>query len=75
MTKRRRKRSDFFIEIYGVLLVSMMIVRRKSPHMVSVCENVIVRCAQGGETVLLMDAVFADFDAHLTHILTTKIRL
>lgn len=53
----------------------MMIVRRECPEIVSICENVIVRCAQGGETVLLMDAVFADFDAHLTHILTTKIRL
>lgn len=53
----------------------MMIVRRECPEIVNICENVIVRCAQGGETVLLMDAVFADFDAHLTHILTTKIRL
>ena len=25
-----------------------------------------------GETVLLMDAVFADFDAHLTHIIDHK---
>lgn len=39
--------------------------------MVSICENVIVRCAQGGETVLLMDAVFADFDAHIDHKNTT----
>lgn len=46
----------------------MMIVRRESPHMVSVCENVIVRCRPKGKTVLLMDAVFADFDAHLTYI-------
>jgi len=28
--------------------------------------------AQRGETVLLMDAVFADFDAHLTHIIDHK---
>ena len=49
----------------------MRIVRRERPHMVSVYENVIVRCAQGGKTVLLMHAVFADFDAHIDHKNTT----